>query len=144
MKEEETIVSCACFKLKTFKLKKCLGQIWISILQCNKHFQNSLKMFLHKSGVGWVVSGNRLTVSKCIQIFCKNKNPLIIYYTVCYWYISLTCYKFTQCFVFLFFNFIEHKNFWQNAKSKCVFLLSSVSIQYLHRWQKTDRQTEEG
>lgn len=42
--------------------------------------------------------------------------------------------KAIQCFCF-FFTFIEHKNFWQNAKSKCVFLLSSVSIQYLHRWQ---------
>lgn len=42
--------------------------------------------------------------------------------------------------VFFFFNFIEHKDFWQNAKSKCVFLLSSVSLQYLHRHQWTDRQ----
>lgn len=33
-----------------------------------------------------------------------------------------------------FFNFIQHKNFWQNAKSECVLLLLSlVSIQYLHR-----------
>lgn len=45
--------------------------------------------------------------------------------------------KALQCF--FSFTFIEHKNFWQNAKSKCVFLLSSVSTQYLHRWQRTDR-----
>lgn len=43
-------------------------------------------------------------------------------------------------FVCFFFTFIEHKNFWQNAKSKYVFLLPSVIIQYLHRWQRADTQ----
>ena len=45
-------------------------------------------------------------------------------------------------FGLFFFTFIEHKNFWQNAKLRCVFLLSSGSNQYLHRWQWTDRQTD--
>lgn len=52
--------------------------------------------------------------------------------------IHVTEEKSFTVFVFFLFTFIEHKNFWQNAKSNCVFLLFLVSIQYLHRWKRTE------